>query len=354
MKKECRNQIFLSYAHENFDCVEKIYKGLKKRKLTVWLDKADLKPGKYKLQIRKAIARSNYFVICISEAALRKVGDEKPGFQDEELNMAYEIAMAQPDNEFSIVPVRIEDCHRGDARLSSYQQYDLFNDFEKDLDRLAVDLGGKSLSDAQAKDYRSEDDKIIACLMSKALAHFYSGNFEKALTNFNTITTLNPDDVTIWNNKGVALGMLNRNEEALAAFEKAIELNPNYAKARYNKGTVIDVRHNKLIRHEEPMENMMNNLMSDMWKMKDMNLTKIGLQFLDFQKSAFDKTYNAMMQIQQQTEKMAEPLFKNNPVIPEELKSVFKKNQDGLKNAIDDGFIKTQSYFSDVSNPTKK
>lgn len=111
------------------------------------------------------------------------------------------------------------------------------------------------------------------------------------------------------------------------------------------------------------MQNMMNNLMGDMWKsvgmkdmnmMKDMDPTKIGLQILDFQKSAFNNTYNAMMQIQQQTEKMAEPLLKNNPVVPEEWKNMLKKNQHEMKKAIDDGFVKAESYFSAAGTPAKK
>ena len=125
MLKTKRDMIFLSYASEDLDWAKKISKELRKRNLKVWFDKKDLKTGKWKPQILKAINRSRYFIICISVAALRKVGD-KPGFQDEELNRAYEIAMAQSDTQFAIVPVRIEDCPRGDTRLTSFQQYDLY------------------------------------------------------------------------------------------------------------------------------------------------------------------------------------------------------------------------------------
>ena len=118
------------------------------------------------------------------------------------------------------------------------------------------------------------------------------------------------------------------------------------------------------------MQDMMNNLMGNMWKsvgdmnamnwMKDMNLmedmdpTKIGLQMLDFQKTTFNNTYNTMQQIQEQTEKMAEPLLKNNPVVPEEWKTMLKKSQEEVKKAVDEGFIKVASYFSVAGEPTKK
>lgn len=112
------------------------------------------------------------------------------------------------------------------------------------------------------------------------------------------------------------------------------------------------------------MQDMMKNLMDNMWKsagdmntmnlMKEMDPVKVGLQVLDFQKSVFNNTYNAMLQIQQQTEKMAEPLLKNNPVVPEEWRNMLKKNQEETKKAIDEGFDKAESYFSAASSPAKK
>lgn len=112
------------------------------------------------------------------------------------------------------------------------------------------------------------------------------------------------------------------------------------------------------------MQDMMKNFMGDMWKnvgdmgsmnmMKDVDPSKIGLQMLEMQKNAFNKTYNAMVQIQEQTEKMAEPLMKNNPVVPDQLKSMLKKSQEEMKKAIDDGFTKAEAFFSPSNNNEKK
>ena len=88
MSNDRKDRVFLSYASEDLDRVWQVYDGLIKRGLDVWFDKIDLNGGKWKKQIRKAIARSRHFVICISEAALKKTGDDTPGFQDEELYYA--------------------------------------------------------------------------------------------------------------------------------------------------------------------------------------------------------------------------------------------------------------------------
>ena len=110
------------------------------------------------------------------------------------------------------------------------------------------------------------------------------------------------------------------------------------------------------------MQDMMKNLMGDMsamnWmkdmgNMGDMDPSKIGLQVISFQKNAFNNMYNAMQQIQEQTEKMAEPLLKNAPAFPDELKSMFKSSQENIKKAIDESFVKAESYLSAACSPEK-
>ena len=46
-----------------------------------------------------------------------------------------------------------------------------------------------------------------------------------------------PDDKRTYNNKGNALKELERYEEAIAAYDKALEIDPNYKKACENKET---------------------------------------------------------------------------------------------------------------------
>ena len=117
------------------------------------------------------------------------------------------------------------------------------------------------------------------------------------------------------------------------------------------------------------MQDMMKNFMGDMWKgvgdmkaenwmknlspIKDMDPKKIGLQVLGFQKNAFETIYNAMQQIQQDVEKLADPLLKNIPGVPDEWKNMIKKNQEDIKKAADETFIKAESFFSPTSSPVK-
>ncbi len=62
-----------------------------------------------------------------------------------------------------------------------------------------------------------------------------SGQYEKAIAAYNRAIQIQPDNPTIWTNKGVLLGHLQRYEEAIAACDRAIDINPKYTLAWYNK-----------------------------------------------------------------------------------------------------------------------
>lgn len=179
------------------------------------------------------------------------------GFQDVELNTAFEIALGQSDQTFTIVPVRLEDTERGDNRLSIYQQYDLFADWEGVLDNLAVLFGGSSLGVIpEETDERTEDQKIIAALEGKADAFYLSGYVEKALILLHTIEELGGGEtfrslVT----RGAALHTLCKFEEAESAFDKAISLLPDDKSELSPEVAVVFTNKEKLLKDWQRFEN---------------------------------------------------------------------------------------------------
>ena len=86
---------------------------------------------------------------------------------------------------------------------------------------------------------------------SKAeIASSYLSNTPKAKPWLIQATTLQPDDAVAWINQGLALGVLERYEDAISAFEKAIELNPESHKAWNYKGEMLV----KLEKEQEAIE----------------------------------------------------------------------------------------------------
>jgi len=75
------------------------------------------------------------------------------------------------------------------------------------------------------------------------------GRNEEALAAYDKALAIDPNDADAHNNRGVVLETLGRNEEALASFDKALAIDPKYAFAHYNRGNVLE----KLGRDQEAL-----------------------------------------------------------------------------------------------------
>jgi tetratricopeptide (TPR) repeat protein len=65
------------------------------------------------------------------------------------------------------------------------------------------------------------------------------GNNEEALIAYDKALELDPNHVICWNNKGIVLSRLKRFEDAIACYDRAIEILPEYANAWYNKANAL-------------------------------------------------------------------------------------------------------------------
>jgi serine/threonine protein kinase len=65
------------------------------------------------------------------------------------------------------------------------------------------------------------------------------GKYEEGITCFDKALEINPEDAKAWINKGVSLHDLGKYEEAITCYDKALEINPEEAKAWTNKGASL-------------------------------------------------------------------------------------------------------------------
>jgi tetratricopeptide (TPR) repeat protein len=65
-----------------------------------------------------------------------------------------------------------------------------------------------------------------------------SGEYQKALADFEKVIELKPDDPDAWYNHGLTLKRLGRIDDALENYNETIRLNPKYAKAYNNRGAI--------------------------------------------------------------------------------------------------------------------
>lgn len=87
-----------------------------------------------------------------------------------------------------------------------------------------------------------------------------------------------------------------------------------------------------------------------------MEPTKMAKQMMDFYKTTFDNSFNAMVMLQEQTEKTMAAFMDQATWLPDEGKNVmeewvkaYKKGREDFKKTIDDGFKKVDEYFSQAT-----
>ena len=83
-----------------------------------------------------------------------------------------------------------------------------------------------------------------------------------------------------------------------------------------------------------------------------METEKFAKQLIDFQKATFDNTFNTMVMLQDQTERMYETVLDQNTWLPEESRRMledwnkaYKKGRTDFKSIVDDGFGKMADLF---------
>jgi polyhydroxyalkanoate synthesis regulator phasin len=82
---------------------------------------------------------------------------------------------------------------------------------------------------------------------------------------------------------------------------------------------------------------------------------KMAKQMIDFNKATLDNTFDAMVLLQKQTEKMVTTFMAQATFLPEEGKKMldewvqtFKKGREEFKKAVDEGFTKVETYFTEA------
>lgn len=133
--------VFLSYAKDDKESVNDIYLALKRSGLSPWMDKPPnpyrsegLGVGqKWEVVLKEKIKNSDYVMLCISQASLKK-----RGYVQNEMKQAMKEMASFPEDKEYILPVLLEQCVVpslvvDNVDLLSLQWFELYEDRVEDL-----------------------------------------------------------------------------------------------------------------------------------------------------------------------------------------------------------------------------
>lgn len=130
IKPEIR--VFINCTEEDQEIANHLYDDLLIHGLIPWMEDRNIMPGqRINIEIKKAIHSCDYFIPLFSKTTIAKQGDFR-----KKLKMAWDVKMQMPDDEIFIIPVRIEDCLIDDEIIQGINYVDLFESYEKGLERI--------------------------------------------------------------------------------------------------------------------------------------------------------------------------------------------------------------------------
>jgi tetratricopeptide (TPR) repeat protein len=68
---------------------------------------------------------------------------------------------------------------------------------------------------------------------------FINGDYEEAIASYDKALEIKPDYYEVWGNRGVALNDLGKYEEAIASYDKVLEIKPDKHEVWYNRGIAL-------------------------------------------------------------------------------------------------------------------
>jgi tetratricopeptide (TPR) repeat protein len=130
------------------------------------------------------------------------------------------------------------------AKLEAISLREDKGDIPAELDEKLKKLGEK-LDDLARLGF-TEDAKTA---FLRGNLYYHQGNYNEALAAYNWSLELEPDDPNTLYNRGTTYYRLGRYEEALADYNRSLELRPDHPATLYNRGSAYD----ELGRHEEAL-----------------------------------------------------------------------------------------------------
>jgi len=113
-------------------------------------------------------------------------------------------------------------------------RYFSFKELRRDLESLLKKQTGEIVKLPELKEMEAWE------LVNKGASLCHLGKSAEAIACYDRALEIKPRDAMAWNNKGIALGKLDKEQEAIACHDKALEIKPKYTNAWVGKGVALE------------------------------------------------------------------------------------------------------------------
>ena len=233
---EALPRVFISYARaDSIAFVDRLEGDLKAQQFHPWVDRHGLEGGQEWMEIiQDAIDASQALVVVMSPAAV----------QSQFVRMEYRYAASQSK---LVIPAKYLSATRTPIDLHILQWVDFEAGYDVGLRQLMQALGRLKppvVSPApkarpQPTPVSPAPSKTKEQWRDEGIEHGNAGRYMEALVTFDQAIQLDPQFAIAHFNRGSALYGLKRYDEALPAFDQASQLDPQFSEAYYSKGATL-------------------------------------------------------------------------------------------------------------------
>ena len=113
------------------------------------------------------------------------------------------------------------------------KRYQGFKSLGDELSEIYFQQSGERIKEETPQDLDARE------LNNKGASLENLGKYQEAIACYNRVLEINPRDAGAWSNKGNALNKLGKLQEAVDCYDRALEINPRYAVTWSNKGVAL-------------------------------------------------------------------------------------------------------------------
>jgi tetratricopeptide (TPR) repeat protein len=208
--------IFISYSRKDQDYVNKLVEALAKQELPWWVDNKIDYGDKWTREIKENIKKCQVFLLVMSPSS------EESDWVQRELTFAQHLKkpifplLLDGEIWFQVIDIQTTGVLGGELPPASF-----FNKIRSKLNNKTVQLTAEEW-------FNLGDEKRE------------SGDYRSAIADYDQAIQLKPDYADAYYNRGIAKSDLGDYQGAIIDYNQVIQLKPDYADAYYNRGNTKD------------------------------------------------------------------------------------------------------------------